>query len=262
MRIETQYLVMGFLSLLGLGMPLPAVQAESSITVSAAASLRDALTEIGERFQQTTQTVVKFNFAASGQLLAQIQAGGNVDVFISASRKEINTLVDAKLVQPGEIIVIAGNALVLIAPASSQLSEGFDVLTEESVKKIAIGQPASVPAGAYAMQALDHLKLSASIKQKLVYGSNVRQVLDYLVREEVDAGVVYRTDALSAGHKVRILATADEKLHDRIEYPAVVISRSTEPALAKDFVQYLTGSEAQKILQEKGFAGPTTKPSS
>jgi molybdate transport system substrate-binding protein len=131
------------------------------------------------------------------------------------------------------------------------------------VKKLALGEPKTVPAGQYATQTLEKLKLTAPLSGKLVYGSNVRQVLDYVIRGEVTAGIVYATDAKQAGDKVKIVATAAEDSHDPIVYPAVVVKKSASAAAAKRFLDYATDdAEARRLLEARGFTRPkavTTK---
>ena len=154
---------------------------------------------------------------------------------------------------------MVANQLVLIAPADSKSAPaGFADL--KNVQKIAIGEPKSVPAGEYAQQTLEHLKLNDALKGKLIYGLNVRQVLQYVQSGEVDAGLVYLSDAKEAGDKVKIIATADADWHEPIEYWAVVISGSPHAEAAKKFLAYLQTEPAQKILEARGFSRPTTQP--
>jgi molybdate transport system substrate-binding protein len=149
--------------------------------------------------------------------------------------------------------VIAKNRMVLIVPPSSADVNGFDDLRK--VKTIAIGHPKTVPAGKYASQVLSHA--AGMGKQRLIYGTNVRQVLDYVERGEVSAGLVYQTDAMIAGGKVRVVAKADESWHDPIVYPAVVVSKSANAPAAAEFLKFLQSETAQKILEGKGFLPAT-----
>jgi molybdate transport system substrate-binding protein len=131
--------------------------------------------------------------------------------------------------------------------------KSFESLTSASVTKIALGEPRSVPAGQYAQQALKALGLADKIKDKLVYGSNVRQALAYVERGEVSAGIVYATDAKEAAGKVAVVATADPSTHDPIVYPGVVIKASDRKEAATKFLDYLVGDKARAVFESKGF---------
>ncbi len=130
------------------------------------------------------------------------------------------------------------------------LSRGWPI---SAFKKIAIGEPKSVPAGDYAMQTLTALKLADGVKDRLVLGSNVRQVLTYVEGGDVAAGIVYLTDAMESGNKVRVVATAEEKTHEPIVYPGVVIKASKKKDAALKFLDYLKTDKSQKTLADKGF---------
>jgi molybdate transport system substrate-binding protein len=239
-----------------LGLRLAAPRRGEAIRVSAAISLKEPLTEIAAAYERETGQQVRLNFGASGHLVAQIKAGGEAEVFISAAPEQVEELVAAELADGGSRRVIAGNTLVLIAPAdAASPPTGFADLADSRHKRIAIGDPRTVPAGQYAMQTLTVLKLADALKGRLIYGASVRQVLDYVERGEVAAGLVYSTDALLSGGKVRVIATADASTHDPIIYPVVVINDRKRQA-AERFVAYLTTGEAQRILKERGFAPP------
>ena len=192
--------------LLGLLSPWTMAQ---TLTVSAAASLADAMREIGTRFEATrTGSSVRFNFAASGVLVQQIVQGAPVDVFASADAQTMDRGIAARVIDATTRRDFAANALVMVtaadgAPALSALKD----LAGPSVKRIAIGKPASVPAGRYAQQALTAAGLLPALEPRLVYADNVRQVLDYVSRGEVEAGFVYRTDALLLKDKVQLVMT-------------------------------------------------------
>lgn len=229
-----------------------------TITVAAAVSLKEAMEAVAPAFEKSSGDKVQFTFGSSGQLAAQIQNGAPVDVFISAANKQVDDLSKANLLDDSTRRVIAGNTLVLIAPAKSALKiDSFTHLnSSENIKRVAVGEPKSVPAGQYAAQTLEHFKLTDSLKGKLVFGTNVRQVLSYVERGEVDCGIVYATDAAAAGDKVKILATAPAESHEPIVYPAAVVRQSKNSASAKAFLYFLLSDEAQATLQSKGFAAP------
>ncbi|HEY8666347.1 MAG TPA: molybdate ABC transporter substrate-binding protein [Tepidisphaeraceae bacterium] len=247
---------LGLLVLVGMAVRAGA----ATIEVSAAASLQEALTEIARAYEHDSGDTIRLNFGASGQLLAQITHGAPVDLFISAAQAQMDELKKARLIA-GEDHLIARNTLVLIVPASAaNPPANFADLTDARFGRIAMGQPKTVPAGEYAMQTIKALKIADAVKPRLVYGLNVRQVLDYVERGEVDAGIVYATDAIAAGEKVKVAAAADEKLHEPIVYSAAVLRDAPQPAAAGAFLAYLSTRPAQAILQKKGFAPPSPTP--
>ena len=233
---------------------LPLLATAQPLTVSAAASLTDAFKEIGPRFEAARPgSTLRFNFAASGVLLQQIAQGAPVDVFVSADQDTMNRAADQKLIATGTRRDFASNALVLVTPAGSPVKTLRDLATPE-VRRIAIGKLASVPVGRYTQQALESARLWAELQPKLVFADNVRQALDYVARGEVEAGFVYRSDAEIARDRVRIAMTVGG--HSPVTYPAAVVADSRQAALARDFVAYLSGAEAQAILARHGFGKP------
>jgi molybdate transport system substrate-binding protein len=235
---------------------LPLLASAQQLTVSAAASLTDAFKEIGPKFEATKPgTTVRFNFAASGVLLQQITQGAPVDVFASADQETMNRGAEQKLIDTATRRDFAANSLVLItsaqgAPAVAALPD----LNKPEVKRIAVGKVASVPVGRYTQQALEGVQLWAGLQPKIVYADNVRQVLDYVSRGEAEAGFVYRTDAELLKDKVRIAMTVGN--HAPVTYPVAVVADTKQAALAKDFVTYLGGADAQAILAKYGFGKP------
>ncbi len=235
---------------------LPLFAQAEAITVSAAASLTDAFKEIAPRFEASRPgATVRFNFAASGVLLQQIAQGAPVDVFASADQETMNRGEAQKLLAAGTRRDFASNSLVLVVPAQgSPAVAALPDLNKAEVKRIAVGKVASVPVGRYTQQALEGAQLWAGLQPKLVFADNVRQVLDYVSRGEVEAGFVYRTDAELLKDKVRIAMTVGG--HAPVTYPAAVIADTKQAALAKDFVAFLGGGEAQAILAKYGFGKP------
>ena len=230
------------------------------ITVSAAISLKESLEQVGRDFHARTGDDVRFNFDASGRLEQQIEQGAPVDAFVSAADAEVDDLTRGGQADPATRHVVAGNTLVLVVPpdATPNSTAGPTSLADlaTTTGKIAAGDPKSVPAGHYAQQTLAAMKLTAAVAPRLVLGQNVRQVLTYVERGEVSAGLVYGTDAKQAGDAVKVVATADPATHDPIEYPAVVIAASTHPAAAKRFVDYLSTPPARAVLVAHGFTVP------
>ncbi|MFG6463937.1 molybdate ABC transporter substrate-binding protein [Roseateles sp. DXS20W] len=233
---------------------LPLLAAAQQLTVSAAASLTDAFKAIGARFEAAKPGVtVRFNFAASGVLVQQIAQGAPVDVFASADQDTMDRAAAQKLIAADTRRDVAANALVLVVPADSAVQRVAD-LSGPAVKRIAVGKVASVPVGRYTQQALGSAQLWSALSPKLVFADNVRQVLDYVARGEVEAGFVYRTDAGIAKDKLRVAATVGG--HTPITYPAAVVADSRQPALAREFVAFLGSAEAQAILARHGFVKP------
>jgi molybdate transport system substrate-binding protein len=232
------------------------------VTVSAAVSLKEALGEIAVAYEREKGHKVQLNFGASGQLLAQIREGAPVDLFIPAADLQMNQAAELKLIDRGTRRVIATNTLVLIVPRDDRKSplRGFGDLADPGMKRLAIGQPRTVPAGDYAMQVLRHLKLADSLASRLITAASVRQVLDYVERGEVDAGIVYATDAKEAGENVRVIASADPTWHAPIRYPAAIVCETKHRDAAESFITYLSAKPAQSILRGKGFGPPATQP--
>ena len=226
------------------------------LTVSAAASLTEALREIATRFEASKPGVtVRLNFAASGPLLQQIVQGAPADVFVSADEETVTRGIAARVLDAGSRRIFAANTLVLIRPVSGAagVASVADLLRPD-IKRIAIGKPATVPAGRYTQQALVAAGVWESLQAKLVPSDSVRQVLDYVSRGEAEAGFVYRTDAALMVTKVHVVGPVAG--HVPIRYPAVVVSASPLKALAGDFVAFLSGPVAQAILARRGFMAP------
>lgn len=223
------------------------------LTISAAASLKDAMDEIQEAYKKEHPEVeLTFNFGGSGALQQQISQGAPVDLFISAAEDKFQLLVEEKMISKEDAIRVAGNKLVLIVPKDSTITS-FKELADEAVKKIALGTPETVPAGAYGKQSLQNMGLWNQVKSKAVYAKDVRQVLSYVETGNVEAGIVYQTDALISNH-VKAVEAAKEDTHQPIIYPAGVINESKHPEKAKAFLAYLQSEQAKQILEKHGFS--------
>jgi molybdate transport system substrate-binding protein len=225
------------------------------ITVSAAISLKDAFEEIGKLFESCNKDVkIAFNFGASGDLMAQIKGGAPVDVFASAALKDMDGLDHDGFVIKDSRANFVSNSIVLIIPVSSKVTIGsFEDLKKPDVEKIAIGNPQSVPAGRYAHDIIQSLKLSDELKDKLVLAENVRQVLDYVARNEADAGMVYLTDAKTRPQEVTVVAVASEGSHTPILYPIGIVKGSKNEKAARAFISLVRSDEGKKILEKYGF---------
>ena len=224
------------------------------LTVSAAVSLKESLEEIGSLYRrERPQVSIAYNFGGSGTLQRQIEQGAPVDVFISASLREMDALEAKGLVLAGTRRNIATNEVVLIVPRDSKAVSGFGDLRASHVRRIAIGEPGSVPAGRYAKEALTFLGLWDEVRPKLVYTQDVRQVLEFVASGDADAGIVYRTDA-ELTERVQAVEVAPAGSHSPIAYPAAVLKESSNPDEAKRFVEFLAGPAAQAVLAKHGFA--------
>lgn len=230
--------------------------ATTEIVVSAATSLSNVLTEIGAAYEaHAPGRSVRFNFGASGALEQQIRQGAEVDLFMSAAAHQIDSLIAAGLLDPASRTVVARNTLVLVVSDESALAVGgFSDLASESVRRVAMGTPESVPAGDYARQTLQTLGIWSEVERKVVYTANVRQALTYAELEEVDAAFVYSTDALTA--KVRTIASAPEGSHAPIEYVAGIVMNSPQREAASEFLEFISSPAASAILERFGFLAP------
>lgn len=227
----------------------------NEITVSAAISLKNALEGIGTIFQSRhPRTKIRFNFGASGDLARQIEAGAPVDVFASAAQKDMDAIDRKGFIASGTRINFTGNKIVLIKSGISRIRiESFQDLEKGEVKKMVIGNPKSVPAGRYAEEILKCLNLWEPVMEKLVFAEHARQVLDYVARNEVDAGMVYSTDALIRPKEVKIVTNAPDKSHQPIVYPIAIIKESKNQPLAKEFIALVLSIDGRKLLTKYGF---------
>jgi molybdate transport system substrate-binding protein len=229
--------------------------ATATLTVSAAVSLKDAFFEIGTLYKTKTGTEVTFNFGSSGALQKQIENGAPADVFASAGAKQMDDLAGKNLIDLASRRDLAGNALVIIIPGDSKLDLKNTIdLSRTDVTKIAVGNPKTVPAGQYTAQFFNKASLAEAVRPKLILAEDVRQVLDYVSRGEVDTGVIYATDAKIAGDKVRIIATVADELHDPIVCPIAVIKDAKNRKAADDFIALVISPEGQAVLQKYGFS--------
>ena len=229
-------------------------QANETIMVSAAASLTEAFTDMESQFETENPGVnVDFNFASSGNLRTQIEGGAPVDVFASADEKNMDTLAGEELIENSTRKDFAQNSLVLIVPANSDLNiTGIEDLTAPKVEKIAIGNPDTVPVGNYTRTSLTKANLWNKTENKFVLAEDVKQVLTYVERGEVDAGFVYMTDAKTA-EPGTIKIITNVTVSTPISYPIAVVSASDNKEEAQKFLDFVTGEEGQEILEEYGF---------
>ncbi len=240
---------------LGLAVASPALWAQE-IVVSAAASLTNAFQAIGQAWEKANPGLkATFNFAASGALLAQMQQGAPVDVFASADQPTMDKATAANLIAPGSRADFVKNELVLVVPARSALApKALADLAGADYKRIAAGTPASVPVGRYTLNAVEQAGLAAPLQPKWIYGESVRQVLDYVARGEVDAGFVYRTDALVKKDETRVALVVPTA--SPVTYPIARLASSRQPAAAQSFIAFVKSPQGQQILGSFGFSRP------
>ena len=234
--------------------PAPAGAADT-IVVSAAMSLKSAFEEIGA-LSAAAAGVSRpvFNFGASGDLVAQIRGGAPVDVFAAAAAKDMDSLEAGGAMLPGTRFDFAANEIVLIVPASSSTGvTSFADLAKPGIARIAIVNPKTGPAGRYAEEVFASEKITDAVRPKLVLAENVRQVLDYAARGEIDAGVVYATDAIIRPREVTVAAAAPPGSHKPIVYPIAVVKGSSRPEAAKAFLAAVRSEAGQAILARFGF---------
>lgn len=233
--------------------PAPAGAARVRLTVSAAISLKESLESLRTIYQQQHAGVeVMLNLWASGLLQRQIEEGAPVDIFVAASRTEMDELRQKGLLAAGTERDLLSNRLVLICPASDCRITGFASLTSPAVRRIAIANPESVPAGRYARQTLQHLHLWQTIQSKIVLAGDVRQALADVETGNAAAGLVYSTEA-QLSPRVRRVADAPADSHQPIVYPVAIIRRSANAAAAKRFVDFMFGPQARAAFERQGF---------
>ncbi|MFK0526048.1 molybdate ABC transporter substrate-binding protein [Paenibacillus illinoisensis] len=227
------------------------------LTISAAASLTDAMKEIETGYELAHPSVeLNFNFGASGALQQQIEQGAPADIFVSAATKNMNALVDENLIAAADQKNLLQNSLVAIIPAGSENAVSSEQdLTADTVKTVAIGIPESVPAGTYAKEALTNANLWDQLENKLVQGKDVRQVLQYVETGNADAGFVYKTDALTSD-QVKIAFEVDKNSYTPANYPVGIIEGTKHRTEAEQFYAYLQTPEVLDVFAKYGFSIP------
>lgn len=237
-NMKSTSLVRLFLAVIALASSAPA-----ELTVFAAASTTDAMKELAAAYEPDKKTI-RFNFASSGTLARQIEAGAPADLFVSANAKWMDWLDGKNAIEPATRFNLAANELVMIAPRGSSATFGSAI-----EGRIAVGDMKSVPAGMYAKEALEHMGWLAKLRPNLVMASNVRTALMYVERGEVAAGIVYSTDAKASG-KVVVIGTFPAESHSPIAYPVAACSKSKETS---GFLAFLKSEKAKAILKKHGF---------
>lgn len=232
----------------------PATTKQKTVTIhySAAASLKESLTTIYQRFEKDHPNIkIDFDFAGSGQIRQKVLNGAPIDGVLLASKADTTQLTDKNLLANSKLLL--GNQLVVITnKQNSQFDQQSltDILKKS--QKIAIGQPKTVPAGAYATQTLQHLDLLSTVQPKLVMASDVRQVLYYVASGNAEVGFVYQTD-VPIDHSVKALATVPATNHQPIAYYTGTIKAQNHQSATKTFNTYLQSKTANQVFKKAGF---------
>lgn len=227
---------------------------QSEVLIGAAISLQPALEEIKAGLKaEKDLPEIRFNFASSGALQQQIEQGAPLDIFIAAGEEPMQRLESKALIDQASRAPLLGNTLVLAAPAgNSRNLKDLSELKAAAFKKIALGDPKTVPAGQYAKDALDHAKLKETLQPKLVYGSNVKQVLTYVESGDVDAGFVYASD-IKNNPKVKSLFEVPSSMHRPIVYPAALVKASKQSEAARRLLKELRSEKSRAVFEKYGF---------
>ncbi len=236
------------------GLQTRAADSQKAITVFAAASLSNALQDLGDAFTKDTSTAVRFSFAASSALARQIENGARADVFFSADLEWMDYLQARNLIQPATRRDLLGNQLVLIAPLDGKIklkiAPHFALAAALGKSRLATGDPDSVPAGRYAHEALAHLDVWEQVAPRLVRADSVRAALAFVDRGEAALGIVYATDAM-IDKNVRVIDVFPADTHMPIIYPAALVTGAD--ARAAKFLAYIRGPAGDLTFRHYGF---------
>ena len=229
---------------------------ETEILVAAAASLKNAYEDkLIPMFEEANPGVtVKGTYDSSGKLQTQIEEGLDADVFMSAATKQMKALDEEGMIASDTITDLLENKIVLIVPTGNEKKlEKFEDI--EKADSIALGDPASVPAGQYSEEALTNLGIWDKIQDKVSFGTNVTEVLNQVAAASADAGIVYATDAASMADKVEVVAEAPEgSLSKKVIYPVAVVKGTAHEEVAKEFVAFLQTDKAITVFEDYGFS--------
>lgn len=225
----------------------------ASLTIHAAASLTDAMKEISATYEKQSGDQLRLNFDASSILARQIEEGAPADVFLSADEAKMDQLEKVGRLAPGTRRTLLSNTLVIVVPAESALPiRSAADLAGPQIKKIALAQPGSVPAGIYAKEYLTAQGLWEKVGPKVIPTQNVRAALAAVESGNVEAGIVYKTDALIS-KKVKVALEISAAEGPRISYPVAVLIGSSDPTAAKNFLTYLESEPALAVFRKYGF---------
>jgi molybdate transport system substrate-binding protein len=241
------------------------VAAQETLTVFAAASMKNALDDVNAAFTKASGIKVTASYAASSALAKQIDAGAPADILVSANTKWMDYLADKKLIKTGTRVDLLGNALVLIAGKDSKLDNvqigqveigpGFDIAKLAGAGRIAVADTKAVPAGLYAKAALEKLGAWAAAEPKLAQAENVRATLAFVARGETPIGIVYATDA-KVEPNVKIIGVFPESSHPPVTYPVAATTNAKGATLAgaEKYLHFLRTGAAKAIFEKYGFS--------
>ena len=250
MHPRRRLLISLFLAAAWLG---PAAAFAAEMSVFAAASLSDALRELAAEHQQATGDVVRLNLAASSTLARQIKEGAPADLFFSADEARMNDLAKAGLIDPASRQSLLGNSLVIVVPLDSALVlKSAGDLVGPGVKHLALAEMQTVPAGIYAKEYLQKMKVWDAISGRVIPTENVRAALAAVESGNADAGIVYKTDALIS-KKVKVAYEVPPADGPRISYPVALVKGGKNPAGAAPFLARLTSAEGRAVFAKFGF---------
>lgn len=222
------------------------------LNISAAASLKEAMGEIQTEFQKVKPNVtLTFNFGASGSLQQQIEQGAPCDIFISAGQSQMKALDEKSLLLENTKKDLVTNDLVLVGPKDTTIT-GLSDLNTDKVKKIAVGEPKSVPAGKYADEVFQNLGIKDAISSKLVFAKDVKEVLAWSTSGNADVGFAYKSDALSSDN-AKIIETVPGDKHSPIKYPIGILKATKNADAAKAFEDFLFSDTSKKIFEKYGY---------
>jgi len=252
MKIYTQILIIGLIALTTVS--CTSDKSENSLLIFAAASMTDVLNAIVDEYEnQNSGVKIAFNYGGSQSLAAQLNQGAPGDIFISAGSEPVDFLIRSQKIRLNPIPVIALNRLVIVTRSNDDLSG--DIGSLKSVQRIAIADPDLAPAGSYARESLKNVRLWSSLEQKIVFAPDVRSTLNYVKTANVDAGIVYYTDALSVPELIKheLIPVGS---HQDIVYPVVIPSEGVNARKAAHLAEFLQGDFAREMLRKYGFLVP------
>lgn len=226
-----------------------------TLHVAAAASLTDAMKELAENYKKEHPNVTtEFQFGSSGALQKSIQEGGEADLFFSAAQKQMNALEEAnEILSDTRKDLLINEVVLIVSKDSKKTLTNFEDLKKPEIEKVAIGDK-GVPVGQYTEEIFKNLHLTDAVMPKATLGSDVRQVLTYVEQGEVDAGIVYATDAVAPNYRnIKVVAKAPEGSHKPVIYPAAVLKASKKVDEAKAFLAFVSSPASAKVFEKYGF---------
>lgn len=234
------------------GCSSPSAKSDNELLVSTASSLTEVMKKMEEEFHQVEpDTHLSFNYGSSSKLRSQIEQGAPADLFLSASERDMELLDEQQLIESESVMPFAGNQLVLASIEEFPKTADFETILSDAEKTIAVGEPDSVPLGAYTKRALENVSLWQLLEGQLVYGKDARQVVTYIESGNADLGIIYSSDAVISREIAGTLKVPGEM--DPISYPGAVVTASENQPSATAFLEFVVGPKGQAILKEYGF---------